>query len=234
MPLYIFVYAGRDMSSESTNSATKAFWPVLLGVISLVVGIWLSQKMLINNNDTKIPKNLDATVLPNARPLLNFELIDHNGAQFNANSFKGGWSFLFFGFTNCPDVCPGTLKVMQSMWKNLPTKQGETGHPKLYFVSVDPDRDKPETLKSYVQFFNPEFIGVTGQLDEIDKLTRQIGILYGFDEKDGKNDKEYIVNHSAQLILVDPKGRMRAVISPPHIAKTMGKNFQTLRTFYGD
>jgi len=66
------------------------------------------------------------------------------------------------------------------------------------------------------------------------KLTNQIGILYGYDEKEDDNDKEYIVNHSAQLILVDPKGRMRAVISPPHEAKTIASNFQTIRTFYGD
>ena len=85
-----------------------------------------------------------------------------------------------------------------------------------------------------MQYFNPEFNGVTGKLDELDKLTNQIGILYGYDEKDSDNDDDYIVNHSAQLILVDPKGRMRAVISPPHIAKTIAANFQTIRTFYGD
>jgi len=190
--------------------------------------------MLINSNDTRVPKNLDASVLPDARPLLSFSLVDQNNKTFSPTQLKGQWSFLFFGFTNCPDVCPTTLKVMQSVWKTLPTKIGDAGHPKLYFVSVDPDRDKPEMLKQYVQYFNSEFNGITGKLDELDKLTNQIGILYGYDEKDGDNDQEYIVNHSAQLILVDPKGRMRAVISPPHIAKTIAANFQTIRTFYGD
>ena len=207
---------------------------ISIGAISLILGLWLSQQMLINNNDNKIPNSLDATVLPNARPLVGFSLIEHNGNTFGPEQLKGHWSFLFFGFTNCPDVCPTALKVMQSVWKTLPTKAGEAGHPKLYFVSVDPDRDKPEILKQYVQYFNKEFYGVTGKLDEIDKLTNQIGILYGYDEKDGENDLEYIVNHSAQLILVDPKGRMRAVISPPHIPKAIASNFQTIRTFYGD
>lgn len=215
-------------------SAKNVILFISLGAISLVVGLWLSQQVLMNNNDTQVPQNLDATVLPNARPLVGFSLLDHNSQVFSPTQLKGHWSFLFFGFTNCPDVCPTTLKVMQTMWKNLPTKSGDKGHPQLYFVSVDPERDHAETLKQYVQFFNPEFNGVTGKLDEIDKLTNQIGILYGYDEKDGKNDKEYIVNHSAQLILVDPKGRMRAVISPPHIAKTISANFQTIRTFYGD
>lgn len=215
-------------------SAKKLILPISIGAISLVLGLWLSQQTLMSSNDTKVPKNLDATVLPNARPLVGFNLVNQNNQPFSSEQLKGHWSFLFFGFTNCPDVCPGTLRAMQSVWKTLPTKIGDVGHPKLIFVSVDPDRDKPETLKNYVQFFHPEFNAVTGKLDELDKLTNQIGILYGYDEKEGNNDKEYIVNHSAQLILVDPKGRMRAVISPPHISKTIAANFQTIRTFYGD
>ena len=223
-----------EQSPQKQSFSQKVILPVSIGILSLVVGLWLSQQMLMNNNDTQIPKNLDATVLPAARPLVEFNLFDQNEKPFTPIQLKGQWSFLFFGFTNCPDVCPTTLKVMKDMWKTLPTKMGDKGHPKLYFVSVDPQRDKPETLKQYVQYFNSEFFGVTGKFDELDKLTNQIGILYGFDEKDGDNDLEYIVNHSAQLILVDPKGRMRAVISPPHEAKTIAANFQTIRTFYGD
>ena len=215
-------------------SAKNLILPISIGAISLILGLWLSQQTLMNNNDTKVPKNLDATVLPNARPLIGFELLDQNNAVFSPTQLKGQWSFLFFGFINCPDVCPTTLKAMQSVWKTLPTKAGEQGHPKLYFISVDPDRDDSETLKKYVQFFNPEFNAATGKLDELDKLTNQIGILYGYDEKEDDKDKEYVVNHSAQLILVDPKGRMRTVISPPHIPKTIAANFQTIRTFYGD
>jgi len=222
------------MQSEKKAASKNFILLAAIGLISLAAGLWISQQVLINSNDTQVPQNLDATVLPNARPLVGFNLIDQNGSQFSPAQLKGQWSFLFFGFTNCPDICPTTLKVMQSVWKTLPTKMGEQGHPRLYFVSVDPDRDKPETLKSYVQYFNPEFIGVTGKLNELDKLTNQIGILYGYDEKEDDKDLEYIVNHSAQLILVDPKGRMRAVISPPHIAKTIASNFQTIRVFYGD
>jgi protein SCO1/2 len=222
------------MPAEKKNFAKNLILPISIGAISLVIGLWLSQQILMNDNDTRTPKNLDATVLPNARLLTDFSLIDQNGQTFSPAQLKGHWSFLFFGFTNCPDVCPTTLKTMQTIWKTLPTKQGDKGHPKLYFVSVDPSRDKPEILKKYVQYFNPEFNGITGKLDELDKLTGQIGILYGYDEKDGDNDQEYIVNHSAQIILVDPKGRMRAVISPPHIANIIAANFQTIRTFYGD
>ena len=223
-----------EIPSKEKNLAKDIILPVSIGILSLVFGIWLSQQMLSNNNDTQIPQNLDATVLPTARLLVDFNLSDHDGKIFSPTQLKGHWSFLFFGFTNCPDICPTTLKIMQSMWKTLPTKAGDKGHPELYFVSVDPDRDKPETLKNYVQYFNSEFNGVTGKLDELDKLTNQIGILYGYDEKENDKDIEYIVNHSAQLILIDPKGRMRAVISPPFDSKTIAANFQTIRLFYGD
>lgn len=220
--------------SKKKNLAKDIILPVSIGILSLIFGLWLSQQMLGNNNDSQIPQNLDATVLPKARPLVDFNLSDQDGNPFSPAQLKGHWSFLFFGFTNCPDVCPTTLKVMQAVWKTLPTKTGEKGHPKLYFISVDPERDKPETLKNYVQYFNPEFYGVSGKLDELDKLTNQIGILYGYDEKENDKDIEYTVNHSAQIILIDPKGRMRAVISPPLESKTIAANFQTIRLFYGD
>ena len=222
-----------ETQPQKKSSVSQYILIFSLGILSLVVGFWLSQQLLNDSNDHKMPQNLEATVLPDARELVGFALSDHDGGPFTPQQIKGHWSFLFFGFTNCPDVCPTALKVMQGVWKTLPTKQGETGHPKLFFVSVDPDRDKPATLKQYVQYFHPEFNAVTGNLDELDKLTNQIGILYGYDDKENKPD-DYTVNHSAQIILVDPRGRMRAVISPPHDPEMISSNFQTIRTFYGD
>ncbi|MDH5601749.1 MAG: SCO family protein [Gammaproteobacteria bacterium] len=223
-----------EAQSKNKNSVSQLILIISLGLLGLVIGFWLSLQLLNDGNDQKMPQNLEATVLPDARALVGFNLSDHDGGPFTPQQLQGQWSFLFFGFTHCPDVCPTALKVMQSVWKALPTKKGETGHPKLFFVSVDPDRDKPATLKQYVQYFHPEFNAVTGRLDELDKLTNQIGILYGYDDKDDGNDLEYTVNHSAQIILVDPLGRMRAVISPPHVPETISSNFQTIRTFYGD
>ena len=218
----------------NNQSVRRTVLYITIGALSLIIGVWLSQLFLSSSNDNKVPPDLDATVFPKARLLHSFNLTDHDGKPFNSETLKSHWSFLFFGFTNCPDVCPTTLKIMQSVWNDLPTKANETGHPKLYFVSVDPERDPLTTLKPYVTYFHPEFVGVTGKLDEIDKLTNQIGILYGYDEKEDDKDKEYIVNHSSQLILVDPRGRMRAVISPPHDAKMINHILQRVRQFYGD
>ena len=221
------------MQSKSRGSTKQIIFMIAIAIFSIAMGIWMSQKIQLADNDHQIPYGLDATVLPNARVLNNFTLTDDNNKKFNVEALKGHWSFLFFGYTNCPDVCPITLKVMQQVWKSLPTKMNTKGHPRLYFISVDPDRDSLSTLKKYVDFFNPEFTGVTGKLDELDKLTKQIGILYGYEDKESDNNN-YTVNHSAQLILFDPQARMRAVFSPPHEAKTIAANFQTIRVFYGD
>ncbi len=222
------------MSSEKEKSSQTLILAIIVAAFSLMGGIWLSQKHFLENNDTKIVPGVEITVLPVARELKPFILQTDEGKPFTPATLKGQWSFLFFGYTNCPDICPTTLRIMQSVWKKLPTKQGQPGHPRLYFISVDPDRDSAATLKSYTRYFNPEFTGVTGHLDEIDKLVNQLGIMYGYDEKDNGNDKDYNVNHSASLILIDPRGRMRAVISPPHIADKILADFERIRIFYGD
>lgn len=206
----------------------------LIAVVALVgvlLGIWLSRHYLA---DKPLPEGLEATVLPEARELKPFILRDHDNQPFNLERLKGHWNFLFFGFTNCPDVCPTTLKVMQDVWQKLPTRPGDKGHPKMFFVSVDPDRDSLDMLKQYVTYFDPSFIGVTGNLDEIDNLTGQLGVLYGYDEKKNTGANDYIVNHSAQLLLIDPQGQLRAVISPPHDSTTIARNYQVITHYYGD
>ena len=199
-----------------------------IAVASLAVGIWLSQSYF----NKALPQGLEATVLETPRAIRPFKLINHHNQPFTEQSLKGQWSFMFFGFTNCPDICPSTLTVMKSVWQKLAMEKSDPNYPRLFFVSVDPDRDKIENLKKYVTYFEPSFVGVTGSLDEIDNLTGQLGILYGYDDKNSDNEN-YSVNHSAQLLLIDPQGRMRAVISPPHDSTTIAKNYQIITQYYG-
>lgn len=205
---------------------------IIVAVLSLGLGYWFSQQYHLQSRDHSIPKGLEATVLDKARPLTPFTLVDQDGQAFTDQSLKGHWDFMFFGYVHCPDVCPIALKVMQDAWKQMPHDPNDPAAPRMYFVSVDPDRDTPELLKQYVRYFDPSFIGITGKADEIDKLTGQLGILYGFEDKDENGN--YNVNHSAQFILIDPEGRLRAVISPPHDPATIASNFQTIRKYYGD
>ena len=204
----------------------------LVAVAAVWLGIWFSlQDPGLRGN---LPEGMEATVLEEPRELKPFSLKDHNGQSFSLEQLQGQWSFLFFGFTNCPDVCPAALHTLKSVWQKLSTEPGDPQHPKLFFISVDPDRDDLEILKQYVTYFNPDFVGVTGKLDEIDNLTGQLGVLYGYDENKDSNPNDYTVNHSAQILLIDPEARLRAVISPPHDSTTIARNFQIILDHYGE
>jgi len=214
-----------------TPPARSALLLIAIALLSLLGGYWVSQYLQRTGN--RMPEGLEATVLDPPRSLTPFTLQDHDRKPFTEQSLHGHWSFLFFGYTHCPDVCPVTLQVMQSAWKRIPRAPDDPAAPRLYFVSVDPDRDTPELLKPYVQYFDPSFIGVTGEADEIDKLTNRIGVLYGFEDKKAGTE-DYLVNHSAQIILIDPQGNLRAVFSPPHDPAGIARGFNTIRDFYGD
>ncbi len=219
-----------SQTNETSSNQNSKILPILVAIISIAIGVWASQTAF--KKPAAIPQNLQATLLDIAKPLTAFSLIDHNNKTFNLQSLKGKWSFLFFGYTHCPDVCPLALQVMRSVWKQPQLKSAIASNLKMIFVSVDPDRDKPELLKSYVQYYNPAFIGVTGNPDEIDKLTNQLGILYGFDEPNENGD--YNVSHSGQIILIDPQGNMRAVFSSPLTPQSIAKDFIEIQKYVAD
>lgn len=214
------------------NTSTASRLPlialfVLVALLSLALGVWLSQRSAPPANQIVQVPGLEATMLPDGRPLGEFQLRDHDGAIFTPERLRGQWSFLFFGFTNCPDVCPMTLQLMRGVVNQL----AEQTPPQVVFVSVDPERDRPEMLKQYVGYFHPDFLGVTGEITEIDRLTRQVGILYGYEDPDPETG-DYMVNHSAQILLIDPQGTLRAVFSTPHEVGTIARDFQKIRSLY--
>jgi len=217
------------MTTKNASPINQSLLLVIIAAASLGGGYWLSGNL--NTHDTSpLPTNLLATVLDNPVPIKDFQLQAHDGSVFSPQTLKGHWSFLFFGYTNCPDICPAALQIMKEAWQLIP-RSTDGSAPRMYFVSVDPERDSLDVLKAYVQYFDPSFIGVTGSLDEMDKLTGQLHVLYGF-EDDPEDDSAYTVNHSAQILLLDPEGQMRAVISPPYDGKIIANNFQAIRQHF--
>jgi len=166
-------------------------------------------------------------VMSPAIPVPAVTLIDQHKQAFPMSKLKGNWNLMFFGFTNCPDICPTTLSTMKQVKKRLVQQDF-----RYIFVSLDPKRDTSDTLKEYMDFFNPEFIGLTGDKKEIDKLSETLGVIYDF-EGDTSSD-EYLVNHYAAILVIDPQARLRAHILPPHSVDKVATAITKLRNYYGN
>lgn len=163
------------------------------------------------------------TVLEPASPLPEFRLHDQNNQVFDLARLRGKWSFVFFGYTHCPDICPTTLVVLRDVQKIAGGKEQGVQY---IFVSVDPDRDKTATLKNYASYFHPEFIGATGGHGELMRLTRALGAYYESGEAQNGN---YEVHHSAAIFLIDPEARLRALFAGPHDAARLAQGLQRLK-----
>lgn len=153
-------------------------------------------------------------------------LIDQEGSPFHLKSLKGHWSLLFFGYTHCPDICPTTLTNMNQVAKTAGNEDI-----KYIFVTLDPQRDTPEKLKEYVHYFNTDFIALTGDKKNIDQLAEAVGVIYEFSNNDSNS---YEVNHYSAILVVDPQGRLRAHILPPHPASKMVNVITKIRDYYGE
>jgi len=154
-----------------------------------------------------------ATVLPSPMDLPDFTLIDQNSAPFTRESLEGNWSLLFFGFTHCPDICPATMQLLAITRAKLVAQNlSESILPKIILISVDPERDSPDVLKSYVSHFGKDIMGLTGDMSEIRKLAKQPGIF--FQKSSTKNN--YSVDHSAAILVINPNAEFHALFSAPH------------------
>ncbi|MGM0702370.1 MAG: SCO family protein [Pseudomonadota bacterium] len=141
-------------------------------------------------------------------PPLEFDLIDENGHDVNAERYLGKSTLLFFGFTHCHDVCPATLGRLEAAIGRL----DETARDdiQVLFVSVDPRRDDPETLRAYTEPFGSRFIGLTGDQAALDALTRRYRVTYGYGEAD--SDGNYSVSHSSAVFGFNERGEARVLI----------------------
>jgi len=135
-----------------------------------IILLLLATALLTACSPPKPPELQQATLLPSAKPIATFNLINQKGEAFTLDDLKGHWTFAFFGYTHCPDVCPTSLgmlgRVMRRLKENLPAD----AMPQGLFVSVDPQRDTPEMLAKYVAYFYPDFIAATGDPAEIHRL----------------------------------------------------------------
>lgn len=196
------------------------------GAVGLLGGFVLYQSSL---GRTVPQPDIPGFLWPNPKALTAFNLEDHSGRAFNLNRLKGKWTFLFFGYTHCPDVCPVTLSVLADVERRLSKAKQPLENVQVVFVSLDPQRDNQERLQQYVQYFNPSFLGVTGDEAQVADLTRQLGIVHTIVDR-GSSDN-YLVDHTASILLTDPQTRLVAVFGLPHNAETISSRFVAIREF---
>ena len=175
------------------------------------------------------PPDIQGLLWPDPKVVQPFALADHRGEPFTLKQLKGRWSFLFFGYTHCPDVCPTTLAMLDNVSQELGQEPTSSRDVQVVFVSVDPERDTPEHLGKYVGYFNPEFLGVTGVDEALTLLTRQLGIYTAREPPDASGD--YLVGHGAAVLLIDPVGRLLGVFQAPHDAPDIAERFRQMRRF---
>lgn len=151
-------------------------------------------------------------------------LIDHNGRAVTLETFRGKLVVLFFGYTHCPDVCPTTLSDLAQAMKLLgPTVAAKV---QVLFVTVDPERDTPETLKAYVPYFNPSFLGLYGTPAQIEEAAREFKVVFRKHVEPGATG--YLVDHSAGSYVLDTSGRIRLYLPFAHPAKDIAHDLSTL------
>ena len=171
----------------------------------------------------KKPTLLTGKILTRPMELDNFELIDQNNQTFNSESLKGNWTILFFGYTNCPDVCPTTIyklaEVKNDVNQNLPSKNFNT-----VLVTLDPDRDTPERLDEYIGYFDESMLGVTGTNKNIQSFSSNLSVFYQRINKDGGYD----FNHTASIFVFNQDGSLFATMSPATSVSELRDDFYTI------
>jgi protein SCO1/2 len=142
-----------------------------------------------------------------AKQAFDFHLVDQDGNPFHLSQLRGKAVLFSFGFTHCPNVCPTTLSDLAKVYQALPAKDREKVQ--VLFVSIDPHRDKPETMKNYIPYFNDSFIGLTGTEAQVAEAAKAYGAYYEIVHDSSANPDLYTVNHSALTYLISPDGKWK-------------------------
>ena len=160
-----------------------------------------------------------------ARPMEidQFELIDQNNAAFNNKSLEGGWTVVFFGYTNCPDVCPTTIYKLAEIKNVIKEKLPSTDF-NTVLVTLDPDRDSAKRLDEYIGYFDETMLGVTGTYENIQSFTSSLSVFYQRINK----EEGYDFNHTASIFVFDKNGSLFATMSPANTIGELTEDFYTI------
>jgi protein SCO1 len=188
---------------------------VFAGVLVIAAGVLLTLAL------RETPRGAAGTALASAIGG-QFQLIDQNGKPFSDADLKGKWHLVFFGYTHCPDACPTALNEMSLALDRLGIKRDEIG---VVFITVDPERDTPDVMKSYVQSFDAPIVALTGSPAAVAQAAKAYRVFYA---KHPRADGDYDMDHSAVIYVMNPEGRFTATFTPDSSADAIVQRLQKL------
>ncbi len=207
------------MASRPANPRTPPRFAlvaiVFAGVLVIAAGVLLALAL------RETPRGAAGTALASAIGG-QFQLIDQNGKPFSDANLKGKWHLIFFGYTHCPDACPTALNEMSLALDRLGIKRDEVG---VVFITVDPERDTPDVLKSYVQSFDAPIVALTGSPEAVAQAAKAYRVFYA---KHPRADGDYDMDHSAVIYVMNPEGRFTVTFTPDSSADAIVQRLQKL------
>jgi len=179
---------------------------VIAVVAALTAGVFSFQYL----EQSQQPVN--ALVYPKARDLTEFTLTSHKGQPLTRQQLQGQWTLAFVGYTFCPDICPMTMATLTGSYSQLQAMLPEGQKLGIWFISADPQRDTVAALANYVGYFEqPAITGLTAGHDKLFPFVRDLGLMYAISST---TEPEYLVDHSASIVLINPQGQVAAVFKP--------------------
>ena len=171
----------------------------------------------------KKPTLVSGKILARPMEIDRFELIDQKNEVFNNKSLEGGWTVLFFGYTNCPDVCPTTIYKLAEIKNELEEDLSSTSF-NTVLVTLDPDRDSTDRLEEYIGYFDESMLGVTGTYENIQSFTSSLSVFYQRINK----EEGYDFNHTASIFVFNKDGSLFATMSPANTIGELTQDFYTI------
>jgi protein SCO1/2 len=184
---------------------------ILVAIVALVLGLTVN-RVLSGKGQGDQTALIDAGIilLPQSREVPNLKMTDQDGQPVSLDALKDKWTLLFFGYTFCPDICPTTLAQLRQVKSELPKEVAD--QLRIVLVSVDPNRDTPQQLKTYLGYFDKQFVGLSAPVETIQKLANAVSIPFIPADTSKPN---YTVDHSGNLALLGPDGTQRGFIRAP-------------------
>lgn len=212
------------MSTPARSAPLRKILVVLVALLAAAGGA-LTAALLLKPAGAP-SEGMTATYIRGGKPVEAFQLLDQRGETFDQARLRGRWTFLFAGYTYCPDVCPATLMTMAEAYRQIVAALPDVPV-QVALLSVDPQRDTPERLAEYLPYFHPDFIGLTGAEEQIKRLTRALGLVYQRHEP-LPGEAGYLVDHSALLLLINPEGQLQALFRPPLLPQVIEADFRKI------